>query len=66
MSEREHTVVVTDADIRFIERAVEHYGLFADTAERQGEKRTAGILRKQKFYGERMLVRLQEGVEAAP
>jgi len=56
MSER--TVVITDDDVAFLDLAKVHYGLFAETAERQCEDRTAGILRKQEFYAERFLLRL--------
>lgn len=59
----EYTATVTDDDLRFLERTVEHYRLFAESAERQGEKRTAGIMRKQEFYGERMLKRIQDSAD---
>jgi rubrerythrin len=57
MSE-ERTVTVTSDDIAFVAKAKEHYDIFAEVADRQGEPRTAGILRKQAFYAERFLIRL--------
>ncbi len=56
MSDRQATI--TDDDIRFVERAREHYKLFAETCDRQGEERTAGLMRAQEFYAERFLLRL--------
>ncbi len=59
MSERH--VIVTDDDVRFVERAQAHYKLFAEASDRQGTEesaRTAGILRAQEFYAERLLLRL--------
>ena len=55
----ERSVTITDDDVNFVRRAIEHYGMFADAAERQGEARTAGLMRKQEFYGERFLLRLE-------
>lgn len=63
MTDEEHTVKVTDGDLQFLERVLEHYRLFAGTAERQGEKKTAGVFRKQEFHAERMLERLQAQTE---
>lgn len=59
MSER--TVTVTDDDVLFVQKAMAHYGVFAEASERQGTEeaaRTAGVLRKQEFYAERFLLRL--------
>jgi len=57
----ERTVTITDDDVCFVETAREHYALFAEAAERQGEPRTVGTMRAQEFYAERFLLRLRRG-----
>ena len=59
MKTREYTVVVTEDDVRFLRLMLEHYRLFAEASERQGETRSAGIFRKQEFYAERFLLRIE-------
>ena len=56
----ERTVTITDDDVRFVERAKEHYAGFAEGAEKQGEARIAGILLKQAVYAERFLIRIAD------
>ena len=58
MSERR--VTITDEDVEFLRLAREHYKLFADAAERNSDPGTAGIMRKQEFYAERFLLRVEE------
>lgn len=62
----EHRVTITDDDLRFVKLAVQHYRVFAEASERQGEKRTSGILRRQEFHAEMMLNRVQAQVEEKP
>lgn len=57
MSERK--VTITDDDIRFVEKARDHYKIFAEQAENQREPGMAGLMRKQEFYAERFLLRLE-------
>ena len=57
------TVMITDADVRFVALAMSHYKTFAEAAERQGEQdqgaaRTAGIMRAQEFYARQFLSRI--------
>ena len=65
---REWTATITNADVRFVEQAREHYKMLAEGVEKEGSdrqhQRTAGIMRAQEFYAERFLVRIsppQEG-----
>lgn len=53
------TAEITAQDIEFVRLAGEHYRIFAEEADRQGEHRTAGLMRKQEFYAERFLARLE-------
>ena len=56
---RGRTVTITDDDVQFVRLAKQHYEVFAQVSEKQGEERTTGILRKQEFYAERFLLRLE-------
>ena len=56
---REREVTITDDDVRFVELAQEHYKMFAEACEKDGLTQTAGLFRKQQFYAERFLLRLQ-------
>lgn len=58
-------VEITDRDVEFVRQAGEHYRLFAETCERNGQSRTAGIFRAQEFYAERFLSRI-EGAGGQP
>jgi hypothetical protein len=58
MSQR--LVTITDDDVAFVRRALEHYKVFAEVSDKQGEERMSGVLRKQQFYAERFLIRLGE------
>lgn len=55
----ERTVTITDRDVEFVRLALEHYRIFAEAADRQGQDRTAGIMRAQEFYAKRFLTRLE-------
>lgn len=57
------TVTITNEDVAFVSVARKHYRAFAEAAERQGQKDTAGKLRSQEFYAERLLTRFVEGIE---
>lgn len=56
---RERTVTITDQDVAFVRLAKKHYRLFAEASERQGEDRTAGLMRSQEFHAEIFLKRLE-------
>ncbi len=56
----ERLVTITDDDVAFLRLALKHYILFAETSERQDELRSAGLFRKQQFYAERFLLRVEE------
>lgn len=60
MKNMEWSVVVTQDDVRFIEKAKEHYDMFAETSQRQGEVKIAGLFLKQSFYAERLLLRIRK------
>lgn len=53
------TVEITEQDIEFIRNIKDHYKVFAEAAERQDETRTADICRRQEFYAERLLARIE-------
>lgn len=57
------TVAITNEDIAFVSVARKHYRVFAEAAERGGSADTAGKLRAQEFYAERLLTRFVEGIE---
>ena len=58
MNERE--VTITDDDVRFVEKARDHYKIFAEQAEKQREPGMAGLMRAQEFYAERFLLRISQ------
>ena len=51
--------MLTSDDVEFMRLAFQHYRVFAEVAERQGDARTSGILRAQEFYAERILLRVE-------
>lgn len=62
-SRLEITVALTVEDVAFIRAARTHYRLFAEVSEKQGQPKTAGTLRSQEFYAERLLERVIEAGE---
>lgn len=56
----ERLVAITDEDVEFLRLALKHYTLFAETSDRHGDDRSAGLFRKQEFYAERFLLRVTE------
>lgn len=57
-------VELTSEDAAFVSLARQHYRVFAEASERHGDNRTAGKLRSQEFYAERLLLRIAEAAEA--
>ena len=55
----EIVVSLTPDDVNFVRQAVKHYELFADVAERQGEDKTAGMMRAQEFHAQQFLKRIE-------
>jgi len=53
-------VALTPDDVAFVRLAVQHYDIFASVSEKQGEDRTAGILRAQEFHAQQFLKRIEE------
>lgn len=58
-------VRLTAEDISFVYLAVEHYELFAEASERQGESRSAGIFRGQEFHAEQFKGRIEDAARIA-
>ena len=60
---RERKVTITEDDVRFGENARADYKRFAEAFEKHGtthkEAQAAGLMRKQEFYAERFLLRLE-------
>ncbi|KKM61993.1 hypothetical protein LCGC14_1526170 [marine sediment metagenome] len=56
---KDWTVTITEDDVHFVEQARRHYQVFVEATEGHDE-RTAGIFRKQEFYAERFLLRIQK------
>lgn len=50
---------LTDDDVAFVKLAVQHYAIFAEQAEKQGEDPMAGLMRAQEFHAEQLLGRLE-------
>jgi len=59
MAKNEWEVTITKEDVRFIKLAMEHYKVFSEVSQKQGDERTAGIFQSQLFYAERFLLRIE-------
>ncbi len=51
---------LTRDDVSFVRLAINHYGVFADVAEKQGEHGVAGKMRAQEFHAQQLLGRIEE------
>lgn len=60
---RERTVTITDRDVEFVQLALAHYRLFAETLGKsymgREQQHALGVFRSQEFYAERFLARLE-------
>lgn len=56
-------VALTPDDVNFVRMAVQHYEIFADVSEKQGETLTAGKMRAQEFHAQQFLKRIEEASE---
>jgi hypothetical protein len=54
----EKIVTVTSRDIAFVAKTQEHYRIFAEACDNRGDPKSAGIFRKQEFYAQQFLTRL--------
>lgn len=55
---KEWRVTITADDLDFLQRAKQHYELFACVAKEQTEETTFGIFEAQKFHCEQFLLRI--------